>query len=90
MRQEQLIQESTIPSSIVRATQFYEFVQIIAGSATDGDTVRISSALVPGPDATVFPTRFEDWLIENALAPVRKHPVAVHEEVDHDDLSSAR
>jgi hypothetical protein len=38
----------------------------------------------------VFPTRFEDWLIDNALAPVRKHPVAVHEEVDHDDLSSAR
>ena len=27
--------------------------------------------LVPGPDATVFPTRFEDWLIDNALAPVK-------------------
>jgi hypothetical protein len=27
--------------------------------------------LVPGPDATVFPTRFEDWLLDNALAPAR-------------------
>jgi nucleoside-diphosphate-sugar epimerase len=27
--------------------------------------------LVPGPAATVFPTRFEDWLVDNAPAPVR-------------------
>ena len=27
--------------------------------------------LVPGPNATVFATRFEDWLIDNAPAPVR-------------------
>ena len=140
--QEQLIREAAIPFSIVRATQFYEFVGRIADSATDGDTVRISSALcqpmaaddvatavartavgqpvggileVAGPDryplddlvrarlrasndtrrvvtdpqaryfgvvlddqtlvpattATVFPTRFADWLIDNAPAPVR-------------------
>ena len=43
--QEQLIRESAIPFSIVRATQFFEFVGRIADSATDGDTVRISSAL---------------------------------------------
>jgi uncharacterized protein YbjT (DUF2867 family) len=140
--QEQLIKESAIPFSLVRATQFFEFVGRVADSATDGDTVRISSALsqpmaaddvatavartavgqpiggilevggperyplddlvrarlranndtrrvvtdlqsryfgvllddhtlVPGPDATVFPTRFQDWLIDNALAPVK-------------------
>jgi uncharacterized protein YbjT (DUF2867 family) len=140
--QEQLIRESAIPFSIVRATQFFEFVARIADSATDGDTVRISSALnqpmaaddvatavariavghpvdgilevsgpdrypldelvrarlraqgdtrrvvtdtqaryfgvvlddhtlVPGPDAIVYPTRFEDWLLDNAAAPVR-------------------
>jgi len=140
--QEQLVSEAAIPFSIVRATQFFEFVGRIADSATDGDTVRISSALiqpmaaddvatavartavgqpvggilevtgpdryplddivrarlranndtrrvvtdlqaryfgvvlddhtlVPGPDATVFPTRFEDWLIDNALAPAK-------------------
>jgi uncharacterized protein YbjT (DUF2867 family) len=44
--QEQLIKESAIPFSIVRATQFFEFVGRIADSATDGDTVRISSALI--------------------------------------------
>jgi uncharacterized protein YbjT (DUF2867 family) len=140
--QEQLIFAAAIPFSIVRATQFFEFVGPIADSATDGDTVRISPALiqpmaaddvatavartavgqpvgrilevagpdryplddlvrarlranndtrrvvtdpqsryfgvllddhtlVPGPDATVFPTRFEDWLVDNALAPAK-------------------
>ena len=140
--QERLITEGTIPFSIVRATQFFEFVRGIADSATDGDTVRVSSAsiqpmaaddvatavartavghpvggilevggpdrfalddivrnrlraegddrdvvtdpesryfgvllddhtLVPAATATVFPTRFEDWLVDNAAAPVR-------------------
>jgi uncharacterized protein YbjT (DUF2867 family) len=140
--QEELIKESAIPFSLVRATQFFEFVGRVADSATDGDTVRISSALsqpmaaddvatavartavgqpvgrilevagpdryplddlvrarlranndtrrvvtdpqsryfgvllddhtlVPGPDATVFRTRFEDWLVDNALVPVK-------------------
>jgi uncharacterized protein YbjT (DUF2867 family) len=44
--QEQLIKDSSIPYSIVRATQFYEFVQSIADSATDGDTIRVPSALI--------------------------------------------
>lgn len=44
--QEQLISEAAIPFSIVRATQFFEFVGRIADSATDGDTVRISPALI--------------------------------------------
>jgi uncharacterized protein YbjT (DUF2867 family) len=39
--QEKLIKESSIPYSIVRATQFFEFVQSIADSATDGNTVRL-------------------------------------------------
>jgi len=38
--QEKLIVESGSPYSIVRATQFYEFVDGIADSMTDGDTVR--------------------------------------------------
>jgi uncharacterized protein YbjT (DUF2867 family) len=37
--QEKLIKESGFPYSIVRATQFFEFVDAIADSATDGDTV---------------------------------------------------
>jgi uncharacterized protein YbjT (DUF2867 family) len=39
--QEKLIKESSIPYSIVRATQFFEFVMRIADSATDGNTVRL-------------------------------------------------
>jgi uncharacterized protein YbjT (DUF2867 family) len=46
LAQEQLIAESSIPYSIVRATQFYEFVRRIADDAADGDTVRLPPALV--------------------------------------------
>jgi uncharacterized protein YbjT (DUF2867 family) len=40
--QEQLIEESSIPFSLVHATQFYEFVSRIADEAADGNTVRIA------------------------------------------------
>ena len=42
--QEDLIKESGIPYSLVRATQFFEFVGGIADSATDGGTVRLPAA----------------------------------------------
>ena len=41
--QEKLIKESPIPYSIVRATQFFEFLKGIADSATEGNTVRLPS-----------------------------------------------
>lgn len=140
--QERLIGESSLPYSIVRATQFFEFVGRVADSATDGDTIRSSAAhsqpmqaddvatavaraavgepfggirevagperlpldelirthlrahgdnrrvitdpqaryfgvvldqdtLVAGPDATVFETRYADWLANSVAAPVR-------------------
>lgn len=43
--QEKLIKASTIPYTIVHATQFYEFVKSIAESATQGDAVRIPPVL---------------------------------------------
>jgi NmrA-like family len=46
LAQEKLIRESGIPYSIVHATQFFEFVKSIADSATDGNTVRLSHALI--------------------------------------------
>jgi uncharacterized protein YbjT (DUF2867 family) len=46
LAQETLIAESSIPYSIVRATQFYEFVERIAADATDGNTVRLPPALI--------------------------------------------
>lgn len=39
--QENLIKQSSIPYSIVRATQFFEFLKAIADSATEGNTVRV-------------------------------------------------
>src|SRR5262249_11042126 len=39
MAQENLIKASRIPFTIVRATQFFEFVSAIAQSATEGQTV---------------------------------------------------
>src|SRR3954451_22799751 len=44
--QEKLISESGIPYSVVRATQFFEFVTRIADEATDGDTVRVPPVLI--------------------------------------------
>jgi uncharacterized protein YbjT (DUF2867 family) len=43
--QETLIRNSSIPYSIVRATQFFEFLKSIADEATDGNTVRIAPVL---------------------------------------------
>jgi uncharacterized protein YbjT (DUF2867 family) len=42
--QEKLIKESGCPYSIVRATQFFEFVKGIGDSATEGDTARLPHA----------------------------------------------
>jgi uncharacterized protein YbjT (DUF2867 family) len=46
LAQETLIAESSVPYSIVRATQFYEFMNRIADEATDGNTVRLPPALI--------------------------------------------
>jgi uncharacterized protein YbjT (DUF2867 family) len=46
MAQENLIKGSSIPYSIVRATQFFEFVKGIADFSTDGNKVRLPSALI--------------------------------------------
>ena len=46
MAQESLIKASGIPYTIVRSTQFFEFVRGIAQSSTVGETVRLSPALL--------------------------------------------
>ncbi len=46
MAQENLIKASSTPYSIIRATQFFEFVKGIADFSTDGNTVRLPSALI--------------------------------------------
>jgi uncharacterized protein YbjT (DUF2867 family) len=46
LAQENLIKASSIPYTIVRATQFFEFVGGIAQAATQGETVRLPAALM--------------------------------------------
>jgi hypothetical protein len=57
--------------------RFVMKVVVIGGTGLIGSKVvakltqHDDHTLVPGRDATVFPTRFEDWLIDNAPAPAR-------------------
>jgi uncharacterized protein YbjT (DUF2867 family) len=44
--QEELIEASAMPYSIVRSTQFFEFVEPIVAAATEGDTVRVPAARI--------------------------------------------
>lgn len=44
--QEELIQAATVPYTILRATQFFEFVNSIAQASTDGDTIRLAPVLM--------------------------------------------
>ena len=44
--QEKLIKASHIPYTIVRATQFFEFVGAIAQSGTDGQNIRLPAAMM--------------------------------------------
>lgn len=46
LAQERLIEASPIPYTIVRATQFFEFVGGIARAATDGQAVRVPPVLM--------------------------------------------
>src|SRR6476661_6246761 len=46
MAQEDLIKASGIPYTIVRATQFFEFVGGIAQAATEGQSVRLPAAMM--------------------------------------------
>lgn len=46
MAQERLIEASGIPYTILRSTQFFEFMGRIADSATDGSQIRLPTAMV--------------------------------------------
>jgi uncharacterized protein YbjT (DUF2867 family) len=46
LAQEALIEAGTIPYSIVRSTQFFEFVEPIVAAAADGETVRVPAASI--------------------------------------------
>ena len=65
LAQENLIKASSIPYSIVRATQFFEFVKQIADYSTDGNKVRL-------PPALIQPMAADD--VASALARIATNP----------------
>jgi uncharacterized protein YbjT (DUF2867 family) len=65
LAQENLIKASRIPYTIVRATQFFEFVKSIAQFATEGQTVRLSSVMMQ----PIFSDDVATALTRIALAP---------------------
>ena len=65
--QERLIKGGKVPYTILRATQFFEFLGGIAGSGTDGGAVRV-------PDAPMQPLAADD--VAAALADVAVGPPA--------------
>jgi uncharacterized protein YbjT (DUF2867 family) len=65
LTQEELVKSSSIPSSIVHATQFFEFINRIADAATEGNIVRL-------PPALIQPMAADD--VASALARVAVNP----------------
>jgi uncharacterized protein YbjT (DUF2867 family) len=65
LAQEQVVKAATVPYTIVRATQFFEFIGRIADSSADGETVRL-------PPVQVQPEAADD--VAAALADVAVSP----------------
>lgn len=84
LAQEELIKASPIPYTIVRATQFFEFVAAIADAATAGQTVRLPPALMQPIAADDVATILADV----ALAPPLNDRVEIAgpEPIRQDDL----
>ena len=67
MAQENLIKASKIPYTILRSTQFFEFVSGIAQSATDGQTVRLPPALMQPIVSDDVAAAMADVVVEKPL-----------------------
>lgn len=67
MAQENLIKASKIPYTILRATQFFEFVSAIAQSAAEGQAVRLSPALLQPVASDDVAAALSDVAVEKPL-----------------------
>jgi uncharacterized protein YbjT (DUF2867 family) len=65
--QEKLIQASSIPYTIVRATQFFEFAGTIAYTATEGQTVRLPSSAMQPIAAADVSAALADYALEEPV-----------------------
>jgi uncharacterized protein YbjT (DUF2867 family) len=63
--QEDLIRASSIPYTIVRSTQFFDFMERMLQAGMDGDVIRVSPALIQ----PVAPDDVAEALAEIAVAP---------------------
>lgn len=73
MAQEEAVRTSGIPFTIVRATQFFEFLGGIAGSGTRGETIHMSPALFQ----PIGSEDVADAVADAALAPPRNGIIEV-------------
>jgi uncharacterized protein YbjT (DUF2867 family) len=46
VRQEDILEEGPVPYTIVRATQFFEFMDSVVGENADENTVRLPATLI--------------------------------------------
>jgi uncharacterized protein YbjT (DUF2867 family) len=67
MAQERLIVASGIPYTIVRATQFFEFIGGIAQAGTEGQTVRLPPALMQPMSAADVAAALADYALSAPL-----------------------
>jgi uncharacterized protein YbjT (DUF2867 family) len=67
LAQEKLIKSSPIPYTIVRATQFFEFLRGIAQSAASGDTVRLPHSLFQPMAADDVATAVAEAVLANPI-----------------------
>ena len=84
LAQEELIKASGLPYSIVRATQFFEFLGAIAESSGDGQTVRLSPAYlqpVASDDVAAFVAKVATLAPANGI-----YELAGPERIGLDDL----
>jgi uncharacterized protein YbjT (DUF2867 family) len=73
LAQEKLIEASRIPFTIIRSTQFYEFLGGIADSGTEGNTVRLS----PGSFQPIASDDVAAYVADVALAAPRNGIVEI-------------
>ena len=95
--QEKLIEDSSISYSIVHATQFFEFVNRIADTATSGNTVRLAHVLIQPTaaedvastvaDVTVGPPVNGIFDLNRALSWLRDNASNVHVEISIDAVA---
>ena len=68
LAQEEVVKTGPVPYTIVRATQCFEFTSRIADSSTDGNTVRLSPALVQPEAADDVASTLADVAVGAALS----------------------